>query len=162
MSSLPSRHSPKDKIERPYRWMQDRIIRTCALENLGEFSEAREVLKEELDRYNNHQVHSTTGEIPRIRFEKALNEGNSLLRPLSLPVPYTDVFCLREQRRVNAYSRISLFRHEIQVPNTPLHKLVDIHMIPDQEKSTMDIRIWWNNSMVHSLTLPLDGFRVHF
>ncbi len=155
----------KGKIERPYRWMQDRIIRTCALENLGEFSDAREVLKEELDRYNNHQVHSTTGEIPRIRFEKALTEGNSLLRPLSLPEPYTspdDVFCLREQRRVNSYSRISLFSHEIQVPNTPLHKLVDIHMIPDQEKSTMDIRIWWNDALVHSLALPLDGFRVHF
>jgi len=155
----------KGKIERPYRWMQDRIIRTCALENLVEISEAREVLKEELDRYNNHQVHSTTGEIPRIRFERALTEGNSLLRPLSFPEPYTspdDVFCLREQRRVNSYSRISLFSHEIQVPNTPLHKVVDIHMIPDQEKNFMDIRIWWNDALVHSLTLPLDGFRVHF
>jgi hypothetical protein len=155
----------KGKVERPYRWMQDRIIRTCALENLGEFSEVREVLKEELDRYNNHQVHSTTGEIPRIRFEKALTEGNSLLRPLSFPEPYTspdDVFCLREQRRVNSYNRISLFSHEIQVPNTPLHKLVDIHMIPDQEKSTMNIRIWWKDALVHKLDLPLDGFRVHF
>jgi len=35
-------------------------------------------------------------------------------------------------------------------------------MIPDQEKSTMDIRIWWNDALVHSLALPLDGFRVHF
>ena len=155
----------KGKIERPYRWMQDRIIRTCALENLGEFSEASEVLKDELDRYNNHQVHPTTGEIPRIRFERALAEGNSLLRPFSLPEPYTspdDVFCLREQRRVNSYSRISLFGHDIQVPNTPLHKMVDIHMVPDPEKNTMDIRIWWNEALVHSLTLPLEGFRVHF
>ena len=155
----------KGKIERPYRWMQDRIIRTCALENLGELSEVREVLEEELDRYNNHQVHSTTGEIPRIRFERALSEGNSLLRPLSLPEPYTspdDVFCLREQRRVNSYSRISLFGHDIQVPNTPLHKYVDIHLVPDPEKNSMDIRIWWNDALVHSLALPLDGFRVHF
>ncbi len=65
--------------------MQVRIIRTCALENLGEFSEASDVLEDELDRYNNHQVHSTTGEIPRIRFERALAEGNSLLGPFSLP-----------------------------------------------------------------------------
>ncbi|MEA1976649.1 MAG: hypothetical protein U9N80_01970 [Chloroflexota bacterium] len=41
----------KGKIERPYRWMQDRIIRTCALENFRELAEAREVLQEELDRY---------------------------------------------------------------------------------------------------------------
>jgi hypothetical protein len=138
--------------------MQDRIIRTCALENLGELSEVREVLEEELDRYNNHQIHSTTGEIPRIRFERALAEGNSLIRPFSLPEPYTspdDVFCLREKRRINSYSRISLFGHDIQVPNTPLHKYVDIHLVPDPEKNSMDIRIWWNSAMVHSLTLPL-------
>jgi len=154
----------KGKIERPYRWMQDRIIRTCALENFRELAEVRGVLQEELDRYNNHQVHSTTGEIPRIRFERALAEGNSLIRPFSLPEPYTspeDVFCLREKRMVNAYRRISLFGHDIQVPNTPLREYVDIHMVPDPEKNTMDIRIWWNGAMVHSLTLPLEGFRVH-
>ncbi len=41
----------KGKVERPYRWLQDRIIRTCALENIAEVAEAREVLQEELDRY---------------------------------------------------------------------------------------------------------------
>ncbi|MFO8035256.1 MAG: hypothetical protein R6U57_01310 [Anaerolineales bacterium] len=46
-------------------------------------------MKAELDRYNNHQVHSTTGEIPQIRFEKARKSGNSLFRKLTLPPPYT-------------------------------------------------------------------------
>ena len=54
----------KGKIERPYRWLQDRVVRTCAIEKLTTIEEARAVLKEELDRYNNHQVHSTTGEVP--------------------------------------------------------------------------------------------------
>ncbi|OGO14926.1 MAG: hypothetical protein A2Z14_16925 [Chloroflexi bacterium RBG_16_48_8] len=154
----------KGKVERPYRWMQDRIIRTCALENIAEAAEAREVLHEELDRYNNHQVHSTTQEIPRIRFEKAIDEGNSLFRPFSIPEPFTspdDVFCLREKRMINAYRRISLFGHDIQVPNTPLREYVDIHMVPNLEKNIMNIRIWWKERMVHSLTLPLEGFRVH-
>jgi hypothetical protein len=57
----------KGKVERPYRWMQDRIVRTCALDNISAFEEVRSVLREEVHRYNNHQVHSTTGEIPRIR-----------------------------------------------------------------------------------------------
>lgn len=155
----------KGKVERPYSWLQDRIIRTCALENIGEVAEARDVLHEELDRYNNHQVHSTTKEIPSIRFERAVTEGNSLFRPFSIPEPYTsanDVFCLREKRMVNAYRRISLFGNDIQVPNTPLREYVDIHMAPDPEKNIMDLRIWWNAVMVHSLTLPLEGFRVHF
>lgn len=155
----------KGKVERPYRWLQDRIVRTCALERIGEVVEARSVLHEELDHYNNHQVHSTTGEIPNIRFERAIAEGNSLFRPFSLPRPYTspkDVFCLRERRTVNAYRRISLFGHEIQVPNVPLREEVDIHMVPDPDKNIMEIRIWWNDRLAHSVTLPLQGFRVHF
>ena len=86
-------------MERHYRWLQDRIVRTYAIEKLSTIEEVRAVLKEELDRYNNHQVHSTTGEIPITRFEKARKEGKGLFRPFVLPKPYTstkDIFCLRE------------------------------------------------------------------
>ena len=75
----------KGKIERPYRWMQDRIMRTCALEGIDNIGDGRAILREEVDRYNNHQVHSTTGEIPHLRFARALKEGNSLFRPFALP-----------------------------------------------------------------------------
>ena len=73
----------KGKVERPYRWLQDRIIRTCALEKLSTLEEIRPVLREEVDRYtnpargNNYQVHSTTKEIPAARFAKAIAAGNS-------------------------------------------------------------------------------------
>ena len=155
----------KGKIERPYGWLQDRIVRTCIYENITTFEETRSVLREEIDRYNNHQVHSTTKEVPSIRFEKARAAGNSLLRPLSLPKPYTsvkDVFCLRETRMVDGYRRISLFNHKIEVPNVPLREYVEIHLVPDITRDVMDIRIWWNNKMVQSVSYPLKGFRVHF
>lgn len=155
----------KGKIERPYRWLQDRIVRTCVYESITTLEEARSVLKEEVDRYNNRQVHSTTKEIPSIRFEKAWAAGNSLFRCFSLPKPYTspkDVFCLRETRLVNGYRRISLFNHTIEVPNVPLREHVEIHLIPNTAKDVMDIRIWWNNRMVHSVSYPLKGFKVHF
>jgi hypothetical protein len=67
----------KGKVERPYRWLQDRIVRTCVYENLSTMEEVRSVMKAEVDRYNNRQVHSTTGEIPNIRFQRARKEGNS-------------------------------------------------------------------------------------
>ena len=155
----------KGKIERPYRWLQDRIVRTCIYEKLSTIEEARSVLESEVHRYNNHQVHSTTGEIPNIRFERALSVGNSLFRKFTLPRPYSslqDVFCLREKRIVNGYRRISLFNHTIEVPNVPLREDVDIHLVPDVEKQLMYVRIWWNNKMAHSVVLPLQGFRVHF
>jgi hypothetical protein len=155
----------KGKIERPYRWLQDRIVRTCIYENLSTIDEARRALKYEVNRYNNHQVHSTTKEIPAIRFKKAQQSGNSLFRKFSVPAPYSsplDVFCLRETRMVNAYRRISLFKHTIEVPKVPLREEVDVHLIPDLDKERMKIRIWWNNQMVHSIVLPIQNFRVHF
>jgi hypothetical protein len=154
----------KGKVERPYHWLQDRIVRTCALESISAMEDVRSVLKDEVDRYNNHQVHSTTKEIPAIRFRRAKRTGNSLFRPFSLPKPYTspkDVFCLREIRVVNGYRRISLFNHTIEVPNVELHEEVEIHMVPDTAKQVMEIRIWWHAKMVHSVILPLEGFRVH-
>lgn len=155
----------KGKVERPYRWLQDRIVRTCALEKLTTQEEVRPVLKEEVERYNNHQVHSTTGEIPNLRFENARQSGNSLFRPFALPKPYVspkDVFCLRMTRMVNGYRRISLFNHEIEVPNVPLREDVEIHLIPDVTRQIIEVRIWWQQKMVHSLALPLTDSRVHF
>jgi hypothetical protein len=63
---------------------------------------------------------------------------------------------------VNACRRISLFKHEIEVPNVPLREDVDVHLVPDVARQWMHIRIWWNYKMVHSVSLPLQGFRVHF
>jgi hypothetical protein len=155
----------KGKIERPYRWLQDRIVRTCALENISDLEEVRSILRQEVDRYNNHRVHSTTKEIPSIRFANASQAGNTVFRPFSLPKPYTstkDVFCLRETRVVDGYRRISLFNHTIEVPNVPLREDVDLHMIPHPDKEAMELRVWWNQQMVHSVCLPLHGFKVHF
>jgi len=156
----------KGKVERPYGWLQDRIVRTCAIEKITTIDDARAVLKEELNRYNNHQVHSTTGEVPSIRFARARKEGNSLFRPFALPKPYTstkDVFCLRETRRVNGYRKISLSNHDIPAPNVPLREEVEVHLIPDVERDALEVRIWWEDRMVNSVTYPLKGFPgVHF
>ena len=156
----------KGKIERPYRWLQDRIVRTCAIEKITAVDDARAVLKEELNRYNNHQVHSTTGEVPSIRFDKARKEGKSLFRPFALPNPYTsvkDIFCLRETRRVIGYRKILLSNHEIAVPNVPLREEVEVHLIPDMTRGALELRIWWEDRMVQSVTYPLKEFpRVQF
>ena len=152
----------KGKVERPYRWLQDRIVRTCALEKLANLEEVRSVLREEVDRYNNHQVHSTTGEIPAIRFTKAKQAGNSLFRPFMLPKPYTslkDVFCLRDTRIVDGYRRIN---KSIEVPKVPLREDVELHLVPDLIKQTIECRIWWEKKMVHSVVYPLQGLRVRF
>jgi hypothetical protein len=155
----------KGKIKRPYRWLQDRIVRTCALEKLTSMEEARSILRNEVDRYNNHQVHSTTSEIPSLRFEQARKSGTSLFRPFSLPKPYTspkDIFCLRETRTLNGYGLISLFNHKIDVPDVPDREDVELHMIPDLDKNALEVRIWYEQKMVLSLTLNVANPLVHF
>jgi hypothetical protein len=155
----------KGKVERPYRWLQDRIVRTCALEKLASLEEVRSVLKDEIDRYNNHQVHSTTGEIPAVRFANAKQQGNSLFRPFVLPKPYSslkDVFCLRDTRTVNGYRRISIFNQRIEVPKVPLREDVEIHIVPDLDRQTFECRLWWEQKMVHSVVYSMQNLRVHF
>ena len=156
----------KGKIERPYRWLQDRIVRTCAIEHVTSINQAREILKYEVKRYNEYQVHSTTKEIPAIRFERAKRESNSLFRPFLIPKPYLsikDIFCLREKRMVNAYHKISLYNKEILVPKVPLRDYVEIFIIPDKKRGIVELRFWWENQLVHSLIYPIKDFSsVHF
>lgn len=152
----------KGKVERPYRWLQDRIVRTCALEQIATLEGARQVLREEVHRYNYQQVHSTTGEVPAIRFANAKKVGNSLFRPFALPQPYKsakDVFCLRTTRTLDGYRRISLDRHSIEVPKVEVREDVDLRLVPDLDRNVLEVRIWFEGKMVHSVNLPLNEFR---
>jgi len=128
--------SAKGKIERPYRWMQDRIVRICAREGVKTIQGAQEVLEDEINRYNYHQVHSTTGEIPIIRFERAIKEKNSLFREFEIPSPYTsvkDIFYLRARRTVDAYHKISIRNLKLKVHKAPLRKEVELRISPNEE-----------------------------
>jgi len=154
----------KGKVERPYRWLQDRVVRTCAREHVSHIHDGRSVLRDEIDRYNDRQVHSTTGEIPSIRFDKARQEGRSLFRPFVLPAPYRsvkDVFCLHESRMVDGYRRISVHGHQIPIPHVELREEVAVHLVPDTLKNVMEVRIWWEKKMVHAVAFPLGEFTVH-
>ena len=157
----------KGKIERPYRWLQERIVRTCALEHIETLDDARLVLREEVNRYNYQQVHSTTQEIPAIRFEKAHKENRSLFRPFSLPRPFTsakDVFCIRHHRVADGYRRITIVGQSIQIPGIQPREEIDLHFIPDVAKDLVEIRFWANGKLVHTANLPLNALEkvVHF
>ena len=64
---------------------------------------------------------------------------------------------------VNGYRKISVFNHEIPVPHVPLREDVEVHLVPDMQRSALEIRIWWDKRMVQSVTYPLKEFPgVHF
>lgn len=140
----------KGKIERPYRWLQDRIVRRCAKEEIRTVADARHILREEVERYNAGQVHSTTKEIPDIRFEKSIREGTSVLKPFKLTSPYRstkDIFCLREKRIVDGYRKISWRKYIISVPPiVPIGAEAELHVIPDPKQP--EIRVWFKDKVV--------------
>jgi len=138
----------KGKIERPYRWLQDRIVRTCAREGVKEVEGAQEVLEAEVERYNYRQVHSTTKEIPIIRFERAEREKKSLFREFILPSPYKDVkdiFCLRATRIVDPYHKVSFNNLKFRVHKAPLRKEIQLRIAPDLKSGVAEVRIWYKD-----------------
>jgi hypothetical protein len=138
----------KGKIERPYRWLQDRLVRTCARERITDIEDAQQVLGRETHRYNYHQVHSTTGEIPVVRFEAATAGTQSLFRELALPYPFAsldDVFCLRTKRTVDSYRNVSLNNLKLRIHNVPLRHEVDLRITPDHGKDIYEIRVWYKD-----------------
>lgn len=145
----------KGKIERPYRWLQDRIVRACAKAGVVDMAGGKDILRHEVERYNTKQVHSTTGEIPLMRFQRAEREGNTVFRPLTLPEPYTsdrDVFCLKETRVVDGYRRFMWRNQPHRLPNRiPEGATVQLHIVPDSSRP--ELRVWYRDELVTSISL---------
>lgn len=158
--------SAKGKIERPYQWLQDHLVRTCVRYNITAIEKAREILHEEVYLYNTKRVHSTTGEIPDIRFNKAIKEGRLLFRPFTIPNPFQstkDIFAIREQRRTDGYRSISLYGKQLKVPKASPYMEVDVRMSPGHERETIDFRFWSNQTFLGVQTVPVIDFpHVHF
>jgi len=128
--------------------MQDRVVRTCARDKIKTIDEAQKVLEQEVERYNYHQVHSTTGEIPIIRFQRAKREKKSLFRDFAVPSPYKstkDIFCLRVKRKVDAYHKISINNLKLKVHKAPLRSEVELRIYPDEKEGVAEIRIWYKD-----------------
>jgi transposase len=129
----------KGKIERPYRWLQERIVRRSAREGAKTINEVRQILYSEIDRYNNRQVHSSTKEIPGRRFQTAVDDGRSCFKVLDLeqtkpPVTSSkDLFCLRTERKVDGYGQVSLYGQKLSVPGHLADRTsVALHIVPGE------------------------------
>ena len=140
----------KGKIERPYGWLQDRIVRTCVRDDINNIKQAQIVLNREIQRYNYRQVHSTTLEIPFIRFKHALEENRSLFRKFDIKPPYEsakDIFCLRVNRVVDPYRKISLNNVKFRLNNVNPRDTVNLRIYP-LENGISEIRFWCEGKLI--------------
>ena len=139
----------KGKIERPYGWLQDHLIRTCVREDIADIKPAQQILRKEVHRYNYRQVHSTTQEIPYFRFQRALKERKSLFREFKIRPPFQsvkDIFCLRMDRTVDSYRQISISPLQFKVHADPLKEVnLRIHPLNDE---IAEIRFWSEGKLI--------------
>jgi hypothetical protein len=101
-----------------------------------------------INQYNYHWIHSTTGEVPNIRFQRAIDGGRSLFRTFSITPPFKsskDIFCLRTERVVNSYRKISFNNLEFKVPDAPIHDRIGLRIIPDRESGLSTVRFWYKD-----------------
>jgi hypothetical protein len=141
----------KGKVERPYGWMQDHLVRICARENIAELRSARRVLNREVYRYNYQRIHSTTEEVPYFRFQRALKEKKSMFRPFVIKPPFQsikDIFALRLERTVNSYRKISINNVELKINGTPIGAKINLRIYLNEKTGLSEIRCWYKNNLV--------------
>ena len=155
----------KGKIERSYRWLQDRVVRTCDRENVKDIKHAQRILDREVHRYNHKAIHSTTGEIPHNRFQNAMNLGKSLFREFVVPKPFLtlkDIFCLRTDRFVDNYKTVSLCNLKIKMNCDDNRISVNIRIHP-LNKNLAELRFWHRNNLIDVRRVKIADLKgVHF
>jgi hypothetical protein len=155
----------KGKVERPYRWLQDHLIRTCVREDVTSIAQANQILAKEVHQYNYKRVHSTTEEIPYLRFQRALKEKQSLFRPFAIPPPFKsakDLFCFRFQRATDAYRRVSLDNLKFSVKGVNPWQPLTLRISP-RNRMLAEIRFWHNDRLVDIQMAKISDLKgVHF
>lgn len=155
----------KGKIERPYGWLQDHLVRTCIRENVKDIHHAQRVLNDERDHYNYKQFHSTIKEIPSKRFNSAIDAKKSLFRSWVIPAPFIslrDIFALRTSRFVDNYHSVTLKNLNIRLDHVEPKYPVDIRvyiLAPD----FYELRFWYQSKLIKIIRQKIKDFLpVHF
>lgn len=142
----------KGKVESKFKYLQGRVVRRCAKEEVTTMEHAQQILDEEVQYYNECRIHEVTDEIPKERFERAVKEGRTALRPLNLPEgqSWKDIFCLEYEKKLDSYGRTKIKGIELQVKEATHHKMVLKYIEENGEK---EIRIWSNGSLLKVIKL---------
>jgi len=146
-------HRPRGRLKDLIGGFKDRLVRTCYRENIRVIQEAQLILNHLTQKYNYQIVHSTTGEIPYIRFQRAIREKRSLFREFRIMPPFLstkDIFCLRVERMVNSYRKISINNLELKVPGAPLHERIQLRIVPDRKSGVSEVRFWHEDEFLGS------------
>lgn len=141
----------KGKIERPYGWLQDHLVRLCYRENVTTLAQGNHILGQEVNAYNFKRVHSTIEDIPYLHYQRAIREKRNLFRPFRIPAPFQstkDIFCIRMDRTVDAYRSVTINNLKIKFSNAPIYEKVQLRIHPDTATGISEIRFWHKDKLL--------------
>lgn len=153
----------KGKIERPYEWLQDHVVRSCVRGGITDMTAAQSILDHEVAAYNTKKVHSTTGEVPIIRFQNALKEGKSLFREFKLKPVFRsirDIFCVRIKRTVDSYRYVSVQNYKLRIPKVSPREEVELRLYPDLKWGFVEVRIWHEGEFIQSQKVKFEDLPI--
>jgi len=134
-------------------------------EDVTDIRDAQRVLAHEVARYNYRQVHSTTQEVPYFRLKRALEEKRSLFREFQVGPPFQsvkDIFCLRLDRTIDSYRKISLHNLQLKVNNATPRKRVTLRIYP-LNKEVSEVRFWCDDTLIDMQRIKNSDLKgVHF
>ncbi len=141
-------------------------MRTCVRDGITTIEQAREVLAWEVNQYRYQRVHSTIGEIPSRRFERAIQEKQSLFQTGNLPKPYhtlDDIFCYRFKRRVDPYRKISFRTLRFSIQGVSIREEVELRVSFIPTTNMARIRFWYHGRLVGQQEVKAEDLKkVHF
>lgn len=119
-------------------------------EDITDIRQAQKILGQEIHQYNYHRIHSTTKEIPHLRLQNALENGVSLFRNFNVKQPYQsakDIFCLRINRTVDAYRKISINKMAFKVNKVNPYEKINIRIYL-MNNGLAELRFWCNERLI--------------
>lgn len=156
----------KGKVERPYGWLQDHLVRLCHRENVTTLAQGNHILGQEVNAYNFKRVHSTVEEIPHLRYQRAVREKRTLFRPFHIPAPFQstkDIFCIRMDRTVDSYRSVAVNNLKIKFSNAPIYEKVQLRIHPNTTTGISEIRFWHKNKLLDTQNVKTELIDpVHF
>ena len=162
---MPYPHRPRVQLKGLMVGFRYRLTRTCVRDNVTEIRQAQGVLNQEVRRYNYKQLHSTTQEVPYFRFQRALKEKGSLFREFTVRPPFQsvkDIFCLRINRTIDPYRKISINNLKLKVNNATPQKIVTLRIYP-LNNDISEVRFWCDDTLIDVQRVKNSDLRVvHF
>jgi hypothetical protein len=128
--------------------------------------QANSILQREVYEYNYKRIHSTTGEIPYLRYQRALKEKKTVFRQFLVHPPYQsikDIFCFRFNRTVDAYRTVSIDNLKLKFNNAPIHEKVNLRVYPYTTGGLSEVRFWYKDKLLDTQKIKTELLKsVHF